>query len=154
MEVRHRRLVGLANSIDILHVPDAESFAYYRNLRQLANSLGLEHIVFECAGSLAGIFSKLDSLEGYTKQLRETRAILDGHSVDDLRDDENVSATSRYYDTALPKHQDPEGLKASMLKRGKVSSMPLIRLLLTFLGIRQTNCIDVRFYSFVDSRLE
>lgn len=108
---------------DILQVSDADAFAYQHELRKLASSLGLEHLEFVRPGTLAGIISKnAQTLEEYSAQVQKTRDLLDGPFAhrDDTCEDENVQATSKHYDTALPKHEDPQAFKALMLMRGKV----------------------------------
>jgi len=92
-------------------------------LRNFASSLGLKHLEFVRPGTLAGIVSKdAQTLEKYSAQVQQTRNLLDGPFAQqvDTSEDENVQATSKHYDTALPKDQDPEAFKAAMLKRGKV----------------------------------
>ena len=108
---------------DILQVSDVNVFAYQHELRKLVSSLGLKHLEFVRAGTLAGIVSKdAQTLEEYSAQVQQTRNLLDGPFAQhvDTSEDENVQATSKHYDTALPKVQDPEAVKAAMLKRGKV----------------------------------
>ena len=119
-------LVTLPFDIDILQVSDADAFAYQQQLRELASSLGLKQIEFVYLGVLAGNVSKdIQTLEDYSTQVQQTRDLLDGPFVQeaDVSNNENVQATSRHYDTALPKAQDPEALKAAMLRRGKVRGL-------------------------------
>ena len=92
-------------------------------MRKLASSLGLKQLEFVRPGTLAGIVYKdAQTLEEYSAQLQQTRKFLDGPFAQeiDTSDDENVQATSKHYDTALPRDQDLETVKAAMLKRGKV----------------------------------
>ncbi|KAL9595536.1 MAG: hypothetical protein Q9219_006393 [cf. Caloplaca sp. 3 TL-2023] len=123
---------------DLLQVSDSDAFAYHKELRELASSLGLKHLEFVSAGSLAGTVSRAaQSLEEFSAQVKETRGLLDGQYAQDVdaTGDENVQATAKHYDTALPKTQDAEAFKAAMLKRGKAyaklietTSQSLIRL--------------------------
>ena len=116
-------LLTLHYYTDILQVSDADAFAYQHALRKLASSLGLKHLEFVRPGTLASIFSKdAQTLEEYSAQVQETRNLLDGPFAQEVApsDDENVQATSKHYDTALPKDQNPEAIKAAMLKRGQV----------------------------------
>ena len=116
-------LLTLQYSKDILKVSDADAFAYQHELRKLVSTLGLKHLEFVRLGTLAGIVSKdAQTLEEYSAQVQQTRSLLDGPLAQqvDTSEDENVQATRKHYDTALPKDQDPEAVKAAMLKRGKV----------------------------------
>jgi hypothetical protein len=108
---------------DLLKIPDADAFAYQQELKKLASSLGLTHLVFVRPGTLAGIATEeAKTLEEYSHHVSKTRNLLDGTLAQavDPSEDENVQATSKHYDTALPQTEDPEALKAAMLKRGKV----------------------------------
>ena len=108
---------------DILRVSDADAFAYQHELRMIASSCGLKHLRFVRAGTLVGIASKdAQTLEEYSAQVTQTRSLLDSTLAQqvDTSEEENVLATSKHYDTALPKAQDPEAFKDAMLKRGKV----------------------------------
>ena len=116
-------LIALSYNIDILHVSDADAFAYQHELQKLASSLGLKHLEFVRPGTLAGIVSEdAQTLEEYSAQVQQTRNLLDGPFAQEVDTcyDENVQATSQHYDTALPKAQDPGAFKVTMLKRGKV----------------------------------
>jgi pyoverdine/dityrosine biosynthesis protein Dit1/alpha-ketoglutarate-dependent taurine dioxygenase len=107
---------------DILNISDADAFAYREGLQKLASSLDLKHLEFTRPGALAGIAQQdAQTLEEYAEQVQKTRRLLDGELAPpaDSADDENVKATSNFYDTALPKSEEPEALKAAMLKRGK-----------------------------------
>jgi pyoverdine/dityrosine biosynthesis protein Dit1/alpha-ketoglutarate-dependent taurine dioxygenase len=108
---------------DILKISDADAFAYREGLQKLAKSLDLKHLEFTRPGALAGIAQQEDAqtLEEYSEQVQKTRKLLDGELAPpvDSAEDENVKATSNFYDTALPKTEEPEALKAAMLKRGK-----------------------------------
>ena len=117
------RVANTTVNIDILQVSDGDAFAYQRELRKLASSLGLKHLEFVRPGTLAGIVSEdAQTLEEYSVQVQQTRNLLDGPWAEqvDTSEDENVQATIKHYDAALPNNQDPEALKAAMLKRGKV----------------------------------
>jgi hypothetical protein len=106
-----------------LKVPDADAFAYQQELKKLASSLGLTNLVFVRPGTLAGIApEEAKTLEEYSDHVSKTRNLLDGTLAQavDPSEDENVQATSKHYDTALPQTEDPEAFKAAMLKRGKV----------------------------------
>lgn len=108
---------------DLLQVSDADALAYQQELRKLASSLGLQHLEFVRPGALAGVFSQeAQTLEEYSAQVQQTRNLLDGPFAEevDANADENVQATSKHYDTALPEKQSSEAFKAAMLKRGKV----------------------------------
>lgn len=73
--------------------------------------------------TLAGFVSEnSQTLEEYSAQVQQTRNLLDGTLSQEIEagEDENVQATSKHYDTALPKAQDPEAIKARMLNRGQV----------------------------------
>ena len=116
-------LLTLQCYIDIFQVSDADAFTYQQELRKFASSLGLRHLEFLCPGTLAGIVCKdAQTLKEYYAQIQQTRNLLDGPFAQqvDTSEDENVQATSKHYNTALPKDQDPEALKAAMPKRGKV----------------------------------
>lgn len=116
-------LLTLQYYVDILQVSDADAFAYQHELRKLVSSLGLKHLEFVRLGTLAGIVSKdAETLEEYSAQVQQTRDLLADPLAQqvDTNEDENVQATSKHYDTALPKDQDPEAVKTAMLKRGKV----------------------------------
>ncbi|EAW12218.1 isocyanide synthase family protein [Aspergillus clavatus NRRL 1] len=107
---------------DLLNVADAEAFTYHQELQKLASSLGLEHLEFVRPGALAGIAPKdAHTLEEYSDHVNKTRNLLDGPLAQDVNpsEDENVQATSKHYDTALPTTDDPEAFKTAMLKRGK-----------------------------------
>ncbi|KAL8719382.1 MAG: hypothetical protein Q9225_003612 [Loekoesia sp. 1 TL-2023] len=107
---------------DLLQVSDADALAYQQELRKLASSLGLQHLEFVRPGALAGVFSQeAQTLEEYSAQVQQTRNLLDGPFAEevDANADENVQATSKHYDTALPEKQSSEAFKAAMLKRGK-----------------------------------
>ncbi|KAL8835899.1 MAG: hypothetical protein Q9170_003126 [Blastenia crenularia] len=107
---------------DLLRVSNEDAFAYHNELKNHASSLGLKHLEFVSAGLLSGSVSKdAQTLEEYSTQVKETRNLLDSQYTEevDATADENVQATSKHYDTALPKSQDPEAFKAAMLKRGK-----------------------------------
>ena len=89
----------------------------------IASSCGLKHLKFVRPSTLVGIASKdAQTLEEYSAQVTQIRSLLDSPLVQqfDTSEEENVQATSRHYDTALPKVQDPEAFKDAMLKRGKV----------------------------------
>ena len=89
----------------------------------IASSCGLKHLRFVRPGTLVGIASKdVQTLEEYSAQVTQTRSLLDSPLAQqvDTSEEENVQATSKHYDTALPKVQDPEAFKDAMLKRGKV----------------------------------
>ena len=89
----------------------------------IASSCGLKHLRFVRPGTLVGIVSKdAQTLEEYSAQVTQTRSLLDGPLAQqvDPSEEENVQATSKHYDTALPKVQDSEAFKDAMLKRGKV----------------------------------
>ncbi|KAF7712287.1 Uncharacterized protein PECH_003735 [Penicillium ucsense] len=107
---------------DLLNIPDADAFTYQQELKKLASSLGLTHLEFVRPGTLAGVApEEAKTLDEYSKAVSQTRNLLDGtlaQSVD-ANEDENVQATSKHYDTALPQSEDPEAFKAAMLKRGK-----------------------------------
>lgn len=116
-------LIILPFDIDILQVSDADAFAYQHELRELASSLGLKHLEFIYVSVLTGIVSKdTQTLQEYSAQVQQTRNLLDGPFAQeaDVSNDENVQATSRHYDTALPNAENAEALKAAMLRRGKV----------------------------------
>lgn len=116
-------LLTLQYYIDILKVSDADTFAYEHELRKLVSCLGLKHLEFVRLGALGGSVSKdAQTLEEYSGQVQQTRDLLDGPLAQqvDTSEDVNVQATSKHYDTALPKDQDSEAIKAAMLKRGKV----------------------------------
>lgn len=112
------------NDSDLLKISDADAFAYHQELKKLASSLELTHLEFVRPGELAGVVPEsAKTIEEYSAHVSKTRMLLDGslaQSVDPT-EDENVQATSRHYDTALPQSDDPEAFKAAMLKRGKVS---------------------------------
>lgn len=116
----------LANSYtDLLNVSDADAFAYHQELQKLASSRRLKHLEFVRPGTLAGIAPKdAQTLEEYSDHVQKTRNHLDGPLAEGiyLEEDENVRATSKHYDRALPKSEDPEAFKTAMLKRGKVES--------------------------------
>ncbi|EPS26252.1 hypothetical protein PDE_01188 [Penicillium oxalicum 114-2] len=107
---------------DLLKISDADAFAYHQELKKLASSLELTHLEFVRPGELAGVVPEsAKTIEEYSAHVSKTRMLLDGslaQSVDPT-EDENVQATSRHYDTALPQSDDPEAFKAAMLKRGK-----------------------------------
>ena len=89
----------------------------------LASSCGLKHLEFVRLGKLAGVATNdAQTLEEYSAQIQQTRFLLDDALAQevDLGGDENVQAVSKHYDTALPRDQNPEALKAEMLRRGKV----------------------------------
>ncbi|KAI4182038.1 MAG: hypothetical protein L6R41_006245 [Letrouitia leprolyta] len=107
---------------DLLQVSDADAYAYQTELRELASSLGLKHLKFVRAGPLSGAVEKdAQTLEQFSAQVRKTRRELDTTYAEevDTSKDENIKATSKHYDTALPTKQDPAAFKAEMLKRGK-----------------------------------
>lgn len=109
--------------IDILQVSDADAFAYQHELRELASTLDLNHLEFVRPGALVGIVPEdAQTLQEYSAQVQQTRSLLDGRFAQEIvtTDDENVQATSKHYDTALPNTQNPEAFKTAMLKRGKV----------------------------------
>lgn len=107
---------------DLLQVPDADAYAYQTELRELASSLGLKHLKFVRAGPLSGAVAQdAQTLEQFSAQVRKTRRELDTTYAEDVdpSKDENIKATSKHYDNALPTKQDPAAFKAEMLKRGK-----------------------------------
>ncbi|EAW25559.1 isocyanide synthase family protein [Aspergillus fischeri NRRL 181] len=107
---------------DLLKIPDADAFAYRQELKKLASSLGLTHLEFVRPGTLAGIVpEEAKTLEEYSDHVSKTRNLLDGTLAQavDPNEDENMQATSKHYDTALPPAEDHETFKAAMLKRGK-----------------------------------
>ena len=121
------RIGTVANShfVDLLEVPDADAFAYQEELQKFASSLGLKHLEFVRPGKLAGIAPQSAStLEEYSAQIQQTRGLLDCAFSEEVdpNGDENVQATSKHYDTALPKDKESEAFKAAMLRRGKVRS--------------------------------